>query len=162
MGTRPTSDQSNSALGAFIRDSRLAKGWTLDEAEMASDVERTYWSKVERGVLRKPDARYLARMAAALDLPLADVYGLAGYTAPSELPGLSTYLRSKYHLPPEAIRQLEGYFAFLRHQYGIPPSQPVFPPRRRGRRPGSPPKPRPTDGPWSDPAVGQDSPRRAA
>lgn len=41
---------------------------------------------------------------------------------------ISTYLRSKPELPPEAITDLEEYFTHLRNYYDIPDSHPVFPP----------------------------------
>lgn len=159
--------QPDSALGHLIRSRRKAKGWTLDDAEAASDVDRTYWSKLELGIFKQPDPRYLARIADALDVPLEDVYALAGYTAAERLPGLTPYLRSKYHLPPEAIAQLESYFAFLRNQYGIPADEPVFPKKDRSagsKHPARPESERPRGGPWDDPSVGTDltAPRTAA
>jgi cytochrome c553 len=43
------------------------------------------------------------------------------------------YHRQDEQLSPEALRDLEAYFAQLRAYYGIPDDQPVFPPRpRRG------------------------------
>jgi transcriptional regulator with XRE-family HTH domain len=152
-------------LGDYIGRRRAAMGWTLDDAERASGVDRTYWNKVERGKFKKPDPRYLAQMAAALDAPLADVYGLAGFTTPQALPSFRPYLRSKYYLPPEAIEQLEGYFAFLRNQYGIQQSEPVFPPRQdSGSKDKKRPAPEPEGGAWADPTLGDDprSDRKAA
>ncbi|MDQ1438339.1 MAG: hypothetical protein QOK43_1968 [Acidimicrobiaceae bacterium] len=149
------------SLGKFIRSHRQNLGWSLDNAAAASGLDATYWSKVERSTIKKPDAGNLAQMAAVLDVPLADLYGLAGYTAPQGLPTFRGYLRSKYHLPPEAITQLEGYFGFLRSQYGIPEGEAVFPPKpRQPRKPGPKAQPRPTGGPWDDPAVAGD--RKAA
>lgn len=153
------------ALGEFVRSRRRAKGWSLTDAEAASDVDRTYWSKLELGVFKQPDPRYLARIADALDAPLEDIYGLAGYTTAERLPGFRPYLRSKYHLPPEAIDQLESYFAFLRNHYGVPKDQPVFPRKGRTPKPAEPPASRePEGGPWEDPDLGHDLPsaRRAA
>lgn len=157
--------QPLSALGAFIRRRRLAKGWTLDDAEAASEVDRTYWSRLELGGLKQPDPRHLARIADALDAPLEDIYALAGYTAAEHLPGFKPYLRSKYHLPAEAIEQLEGYFAFLRNQYGIPADQPVFPKKdRRAKDVAQKPQGEQHGGAWDDASLGGDetTPRRAA
>lgn len=160
-------ERPGSTLGDYIRRRRTAKGWTLEEAEAASDVDRTYWSKLELGLFKRPDPRYLARIADALDVPLEDIYALAGYTAAERLPGFTPYLRSKYHMPPEAIVQLEGYFTFLRNQYGIPDNASVFPKKDRSLRPKPSDRPKarpPRGGPWDDPSVASDpnTPRRAA
>lgn len=160
-------ERPDSTLGDYIRRRRTAKGWTLDEAEAESNVDRTYWSKLELGVFKQPDPRNLARIADALDAPLEDIYALAGYTPAERLPGLKPYLRSKYHLPPEAIEQLESYFTFLRNQYGIPKGESVFPKKNRSARPRTSdmPKPeRPSGGPWDDPTLASDGSgsRRAA
>lgn len=152
-------EHSDATLGEYIRRRRTAKGWTLDQAEAESNVDRTYWSKLELGLFKQPDPRNLARIADALDVPLQDLYGLAGYTLPEHLPALSPYLRSKYHLPPEAIEQLESYFTFLRHQYGIPEGESVFPKRDQKAPPKDKPKPEPPQGgPWDDPDLAYDSP----
>jgi transcriptional regulator with XRE-family HTH domain len=151
-------------LGTFIRSRRQAVGWSLDDLEIATGLDDAYLGRIERGEIKRPDAGKLARIATALDLPLADIYALAGYTPARRLPTFRRYFRAKYHLPPEAIEQLEGYFAFLRHQYGIPVDEPVFPPKHRGPRKRGPkpkpPEPRPTGGPWDDPAISRD--RRTA
>jgi hypothetical protein len=44
------------------------------------------------------------------------------------------YHRQNEQLSPEALRDLEAYFAQLRAYYGIPDDQPVFPPRPRHGR----------------------------
>jgi hypothetical protein len=76
-----------------------------------------------------PSPNTLTGIAAALEVPLQDLYALAGYETPKGLPSFRPYLRARYNLPPEAIDQLESYFNFLRAQYGIPKDRPVFPPK---------------------------------
>ncbi|MEA3078204.1 MAG: hypothetical protein QOF60_3112 [Actinomycetota bacterium] len=159
MKHKQQQSRTGGPLGDFIRGRRTAKGWTLGDAEAASDIDRTYWSKLELGIFKHPDPRYLARIADSLGVPLEDVYGLAGYTAAERLPTFRPYLRSKYHLPPEAITQLESYFSFLRNQYGIPDGAPVFP---KKTKPGAAepvqsgsPEDEP-DGPWNDQSLGYD------
>lgn len=49
----------------------------------------------------------------------ADVFALAGYTSPRQLPTLRPYLRAKYgELPEQAVRDVEAYLARLQQQYG--------------------------------------------
>lgn len=123
-------------LGPYVRARRLALDMSLDDAAEASGLHRSYWSKLENGVYEAPSPRYLQVIAHAIDLPFEDLFGLAGYDSPKRLPSFSPYLRAKYQLPPEAVRDLEKYFELLRNHYGIPKDQPVFPPKEK-----KPPKP---------------------
>jgi transcriptional regulator with XRE-family HTH domain len=102
---------------------------SLAEAAEASELDASYWNKMENGHYQNPAPQYLSRIAYVLKVPVEDLYALAGYDIPRGLPGFKPYLRAKYDLPPEAIAQLEGYFDYLRNYYGIPKDQPVFPPR---------------------------------
>ena len=72
-----------------------------------------------------------------LKVPFEDLYALAGYKTPDELPTFRPYMRAKYDLPPEAVRELESYFEFLRNQYGIAKHEPVFPPKPSKKKSGS-------------------------
>ena len=135
-------EHQTKALGQYVRSRRHQKGLSLHEAEAASHVDHSYWSKLERGEYQTPNPRYLGAIARALGSPLEDLYALAGYDVPERLPAFSGYLRSNSELPPEAIADLEKYYAQLRAYYGIPEDQPVFPPRPvdQTAKPKHPPK----------------------
>jgi transcriptional regulator with XRE-family HTH domain len=98
-------------------------------AAEASDLDSSYWAKLENGHYTKPAPPHLSAIADVLDVPIADLYTLAGYEIPDGLPGFHPYMRAKYDLPPEAVAQLEGYFDYLRNYYGVPKDQPVYPPK---------------------------------
>jgi len=67
--------------------------------------------------MNSPDARYLYRIARALDVEVADLYLEAGFGDAHGLPGFGPYLRAKYHLPPEAVAQLEAHFELINDKY---------------------------------------------
>ena len=48
---------------------------------------------------------------------MADLYLEAGFGDARGLPGFGPYLRAKYHLPDEAIAQLEAHFALINEKY---------------------------------------------
>jgi transcriptional regulator with XRE-family HTH domain len=121
----------NAPLGEFIKSRRESQNITKADACRQSRLDYSYWVKLEAGVYQMPSPKALDLVADVISCKPADLYVLAGYKIGGELPGFGPYLRSKYHLPPEAIDQLESYFSFLRHQYGIPWDQPVFPPKPR-------------------------------
>jgi transcriptional regulator with XRE-family HTH domain len=120
----------NQSLGDYIRSRRLSLGLSRAGAAEASDLDPSYWAKLETGHYSKPAPQHLSTIAGVLGVAVEDLYGLAGYDIPERLPSFQPYLRAKYDLPPEAIADLERYFELLRNHYGIPQDQPVFPPRR--------------------------------
>jgi transcriptional regulator with XRE-family HTH domain len=119
----------NRTLGETVRTRRLARGMSLADAAAASGIHHSYWSKLETGRYQTPAPRHLQTIAKTLNIPIEDLYNLAGYGVPDRLPTFTPYLRAKYNLPPEAIADLERYFAMLRNHYGIPKDQQVFPPK---------------------------------
>jgi hypothetical protein len=48
---------------------------------------------------------------------VADIYLEAGFGDTHGLPGFGPYLRAKYHLPLEAVAQLEAHFALINDKY---------------------------------------------
>lgn len=102
---------------------------SLVDAADASDLDPSYWNKLENGHYQKPAPPHLSAIADILKVPVEDLYALAGYEVPERLPSFQPYLRAKYNLPPEAISDLERYFEYLRSYYGIPSDKPVFPPK---------------------------------
>lgn len=122
-------DIKNKTLGKYIKERRLSRGLSLQDAAAASGLHFSYWSKLENGQYQGPAPKHLQTIARTLGVHFEDLYGLAGYDVPDRLPSFRPYLRAKYELPPEAIAQLEHYFEMLRNYYDIPKDQPVFPPK---------------------------------
>lgn len=120
----------NQSLGRFIRTRRQALHLSLAQAAVVSELDPSYWNKLENGHYQNPAPQHLRTIARVLSVPAEDLYGLAGYDIPERLPSFQPYLRAKYDLPPDAIADLERYFELLRSYYGIPKDQPVFPPRQ--------------------------------
>jgi transcriptional regulator with XRE-family HTH domain len=119
----------NLTLGEFVRSRRQSMNLSLADAADASDLDPSYWNKLENGHYQTPSPQNLQSIAGVLKVPTEDLYGLAGYEIPTRLPSFAPYLRAKYDLPPEAVADLERYFELLRSYFGVPKDQPVFPPR---------------------------------
>jgi transcriptional regulator with XRE-family HTH domain len=112
-------------LGALIRQYREAQGLSLRDLEDATGIDDGLLTRMEGGAILTPAPDKLSRIAEALDIPLADLYGLAEYAVPSELPTLKPYLRTKYRrLPTEAANQLEAYAERLAKRHGVDLSGP--------------------------------------
>jgi len=122
-------EKKNEAYANYIKARREELGLSLRECAEISGLHFSYWAKIEAGNYVAPTPKYLKVIAKTLQVPIEDLYGFFGYDVPERLPSFSPYLRSKYDLPPEVIRDLERYFELLRNHYGIPKDQPVFPPK---------------------------------
>src|ERR1022692_1870402 len=93
----------NQTLGDYIRSRRLSLGLSRAGAAEASDLDPSYWAKLETGHYSSPAPQHLSTIAGVLGAPIEDLYALAGYDSPKRLPSFQPYLRAKYDLPPEAI-----------------------------------------------------------
>lgn len=104
-------------LGAYVRKLRVARSLSIRALAIEAKVDWSWLAKLEHGKYSSPDARSLWRIARALNVEVADLYLEAGFGDAHGLPGLGPYLRAKYHLPPEAITQLEAHFALINEKY---------------------------------------------
>lgn len=127
---------SHRSLAQFVTARREALGISAYEAAGRAGLHRSYWSKLEAGNFESPQPRTLVSIARALALPIERLYRIVGYAPAQRLPSLKPYLRARYHLPHEAVLDVEAYFEQLRNYYGIPKDQRVFPPK-----PPAPPRP---------------------
>jgi transcriptional regulator with XRE-family HTH domain len=107
-------------LGAFIRVQREERGMSGRQLAAAVSIDIAQIVRLEQGTVASPKADLLSRIAEVLDLPLADLYSLAGYTIPRDLPSFRPYLRAKYgtELPDAAMAEMERYFARLAKKHG--------------------------------------------
>jgi transcriptional regulator with XRE-family HTH domain len=113
-------------LGAFVRRAREEAGLSQNKLGELVGVPNSTILRLERGENLMPRPDLLSSVAEALDLNLADVYGLAGYAVPGELPALQPYLRSKYSdLPDEAADAIAAYAQRLARRHGVDLSGPA-------------------------------------
>ena len=109
--------EASAKLGSYVQQLRLQRALSLRGLAARAKVDFSWLSRLERGRIASPDARYLWRIARALEVEVADLYLEAGYGDAHGLPGFAPYLRAKYHLPDEAIRQLQEHFALINEKY---------------------------------------------
>lgn len=107
-------------LGKTITAKREQLGWSIRELARRTDLNDTTVMRIERGERSAPSPDVLARLADALELSLAELYTLAGYAVPTDLPSMPAYLRVKYRdLPAPARDELNKYLEQLKHKYGL-------------------------------------------
>lgn len=113
-------------LGAYLRRARHAKGLSARQLGDLVNISDATVVRFENGNFTLPSPEKLARIAEALDVPVADVFALAGYAAPTELPSFTPYLRTKYRsLPETAVEEIEKYVTRIASKHGVSLSGPA-------------------------------------
>lgn len=107
--------EMRTSVGEIIREQRLTKDLSIAKASHAARVDPRWWSRLERGHYQNPDPKSLNRVAKALGLEPTELFVAANFS--DGLPSFVPYLRSRYDLPPEAIRQLQAHFELLEQKY---------------------------------------------
>lgn len=117
-----TKKPNPTTLSDYVHSAREAKGYSFGQLSERSGVTKSGLFSIESGDRLTPAPATLQKLALALDVPLADLYALAGYEQPAVLPTLTPYLRSKYRdLPPEAAEEVATAFSRIARKYGIDP-----------------------------------------
>lgn len=120
-------DKKNQSLGEYVRAGRQSKNWTLEQAGQRSGLDFSYWSRLENGLYDSPSPKHLLAIARTLDVPVEDLYALAGYVIPERLPSFRPYMRAtRPGLTAEDVRQVELFMEFLRQQRGLKKGERVF------------------------------------
>lgn len=83
-------------LGEYIKHLRVQRDMTIREVATKADLDSGALTRLEHGQVTHPRPDTLCALALTLKVPLADMFAQAGYTLPDELPGVESYLRTKY------------------------------------------------------------------
>lgn len=83
-------------FGAYIRHTREANQLSIRGLATQAGIDDRCLAHIEHGDIHAPRPDTLRGLAVALHLSLADLFALAGYTIPQDLPCIETYLRTKY------------------------------------------------------------------
>ena len=112
-------------LGQRLRARREELGLSLRQLAEQADMNDATIVRIEQGAFAAPAPDKLARIAEALGLSLADVFALAEYAVPDDLPSFQPYLRSKYRdMPREAVADLNKAFDRIVRKHGYDPAGP--------------------------------------
>jgi transcriptional regulator with XRE-family HTH domain len=108
------------ALADILRQRRDEFGYTIRQLAAHADVNLATIVRLERGDILTPQPDTLKGLAAALDLPVTDLFAVADWLPKNELPTFAPYLRAKYkELPEEAVGEMEHFFARLARKHGV-------------------------------------------
>lgn len=112
-------------LGDRLRAARVGKGMSLRDVEKATGkaITNGYLSLLETGAVKAPSPRHLQQLAAVLDVPYAELMGLAGYLAPANnarrgVAGVA--FSADEDLTSDERAQVESFIEFLRSKRSGP------------------------------------------
>lgn len=105
-------------LGRLIAQARKGKGYSLRALSEVTGYPFGWLARLEHGDYQQPAPDRLARLAEALDIPPERLDRITRGHVSQALPGVRTYLRTKYELTPDQITQIEALVATLRCESG--------------------------------------------
>jgi transcriptional regulator with XRE-family HTH domain len=114
------------ALGQHLRDRRAALDLSTYQLGELAGIDQATVVRLEQGYFSNPSPAKLRTVAEALGLRLADVFAMADYVVPKDLPSFRPYLRTKYRgLPAPAVDELERSFQRIAKRHGLSPDGPT-------------------------------------
>lgn len=113
-------DEQAQELGRRLRERREQLDLSIRELAERTDVNHSTIVRLEQGSIEAPAPDKLSRIAEVLGFSLADIYALADYGVPNDLPTFRPYLRTKYRdLPAPAVEELERSFKRIAKRHGL-------------------------------------------
>lgn len=101
-------------LGQLIRAARQDRGLSTPELARAVGIAQSNIVRLENGQVETPAAVLLQRLSNQLELPLVQLYRLAGIPVPA----LQPYLRADYGLNEQDVARVQEYIQQLASRYG--------------------------------------------
>lgn len=107
-------------LGQHLREAREKLGISARALARRTELSDSSIVRIEQGAFLEPTPDTLSRIAEALEINLADLYVMADYPMPSELPSMKLYLRSKYgNLSASDVRAISDYADSIAGKRGV-------------------------------------------
>lgn len=100
-------------LAEYLRAAREQAG--ISQRQLASRVgmHNSYLARLENGENTNPAADVLQKIADIPEISSTDLFAFIGIKPPDGLPDLAPYLRAKYHMDEQAIRELTEHMGRL-------------------------------------------------
>jgi transcriptional regulator with XRE-family HTH domain len=126
----PTKSQQNltfsqkpqmARLGQYLKKLREDLGFSLRKTASLADISAAHLCKIEQGrAFQSIGIEVLIKLSRVYQIPAASILEETGLAEKigSHLPPLSQYLRSKYNLSPQAIRDIEIAKEVVDKKYG--------------------------------------------
>lgn len=106
-------------LGKYLRTLREELGLSMRDVTNQTGLTPSYISKIEAGnTFKSINVDSLISFSKVYKIPITALLEEAGFlNKEDDLPQLSTYLKIKYNLSPQAIRDIEIFKEFVENKY---------------------------------------------
>lgn len=112
-------------FGHYLRREREKRKLGIRGLARKAGLDSGALTRLESGE-RMPAPRTLTALAAALEVPLADLFARAGFATPYDLPAVDSYFHARYgHLPEDVLASMSDYCQRLIDEYGFDPNGPA-------------------------------------
>jgi len=117
MGTLIPSKMKS--LGKYFKTLREELGLSMRDVAKQTNLTPSYISKIETGnTFKSINVDSLIAFSKVYKIPITALLEEAGFLEKEDdLPQLSTYLKMKYNLSPQAIRDIEIFKEFIENYY---------------------------------------------
>lgn len=105
--------ETPTTLGEHLRAAREQAGISQRQLASRAGIHNSYLARLENGENDSPAAELLQRIADILEISSTDLMAFIGVKPPQGLPDFAPYLRAKYHLEEEAIREMAEHMRRL-------------------------------------------------
>lgn len=109
-------------LGEYFKRLRKEQGLSIRSAAQKCKISSSYLSKIEAGdTFKTIGVDTLVKLAKFYGIPVEAMLQEAGFIdqRSDNLPDLATYLRAKYRLSPQAIRDMEMAKEIVEKKYNL-------------------------------------------
>lgn len=112
-------------FGEYLHGLRRERNLGVRELARKAGLDAGGLTRLEQGkTTPQPDT--LKALGAALEVPFADLFAMAGYVTPSDLPSMSAYLHTRYgQLPEDTLTSIDEYIQHLVSEHGLNPRGPA-------------------------------------
>ncbi|HET8678627.1 MAG TPA: hypothetical protein VFM39_00795 [bacterium] len=105
-------------LAHYLKSLRPGGKPSLRELERRGKLTAAFLSKLEMGHYQSLRIETLREVARSYDVPVEKLLALAGVAEEKRLPDLDTFLRTRYGLTEQGVREVEGFIEFSVKKYG--------------------------------------------
>jgi len=107
------------SLGKYLKTLREELNLSMRDVAKQTSLTPSYISKLETGnTFKSINVDSLIAFSKVYKIPITALLEEAGFLdKEDDLPQLSTYLKMKYDLPPQAIRDIEIFKEFVENKY---------------------------------------------
>lgn len=119
-------DEQVRQFAQYIKRQRESQKLSLRDLAAKTGIHNGTLSRLEQGKIATSKPATLKALALALNVPLADMFAMANYIVPYDLPSMTPYLHARYgHLSDEAVASVSEYLERLIDEHDLDPNGPL-------------------------------------